>query len=442
MNVAVRMSERQASVGGILTFGFGAAVAMWAVGYVCRLPQVSAPPPVLLTALVLVLLGAGLLAGRWLPRNIHATWAGAVTGLLNLLVLGSLLSDAREAGLTHWAPLWIAGFVCLCAVLMTLGALAAPRSNASTHDTAWPASFAAVAVGATLLLIAIGGVVTAAQAGLAVPDWPKSFGYNMFLYPMSKMTGGVYLEHAHRLMGSLIGFTTLALCAYVLWVDRRGPVRALAVAALALVIAQGVMGGYRVTNQSTTLAIVHGVTAHLFLSLLVILTCLLSRFWQRTRSWSPAGVDRWLGPVLVAALVIQLCVGAVLRHTGAALHTHIAIGILAALISVACGLRSQAIQYAERPASVLGSTLLILPLIQIFLGVIALIAVNSVAEAGAPHDADLIFTTLHQTGGACLLACSVGYVMVSRRVRPGALPANEPDAVASGIPATGPAAAR
>ena len=75
-------------------------------------------------------------------------------------------------------------------------------------------------------------MVTSKNVGLAVPDWPTTFGYNMFLYPLSRMTGAVYYEHAHRLFGSLVGLTTLVLAAHLLRVERRAWVKRLAVVAL------------------------------------------------------------------------------------------------------------------------------------------------------------------------------------------------------------------
>ena len=76
-------------------------------------------------------------------------------------------------------------------------------------------------------LLAVGGLVTSAEAGLAVVDWPNSFGYNMFLYPLARMTGGVYYEHAHRLLGSLVGLSTLVLALQLQSSERRGWVRGL-----------------------------------------------------------------------------------------------------------------------------------------------------------------------------------------------------------------------
>src|SRR5256885_6731333 len=64
---------------------------------------------------------------------------------------------------------------------------------------------AIVTAAATLVLILFGGLVTNTGAALAVPDWPTTFGYNMFLYPWSEMIGGIFYEHSHRLIGSVVG---------------------------------------------------------------------------------------------------------------------------------------------------------------------------------------------------------------------------------------------
>src|SRR5581483_12442942 len=91
-------------------------------------------------------------------------------------------------------------------------------------------------------------------AALAVPDWPTTFGYNMFLYPWSQMVGGIFYEHSHRLLGSLVGLLTLALAA-ALWREG-GRLRALGLVMVGAVIAQGVLGGLRVVLLKETLAIV------------------------------------------------------------------------------------------------------------------------------------------------------------------------------------------
>src|SRR5687767_3511012 len=103
---------------------------------------------------------------------------------------------------------------------------------------------ALVTVAATFVLILFGGLVTNTGAALAVPDWPSTFGHNMFLFPWSGMIGGVFYEHSHRLIGAVVGLLTLALAA-ALW-PRGGRLRMLGLIALGVVIAQGVIGGLRV----------------------------------------------------------------------------------------------------------------------------------------------------------------------------------------------------
>lgn len=58
---------------------------------------------------------------------------------------------------------------------------------------------------ATLGLIGLGGLVTSHGAGMAVPDWPTTYGYNMFLFPVSQWVGGIFYEHTHRLWASVVG---------------------------------------------------------------------------------------------------------------------------------------------------------------------------------------------------------------------------------------------
>src|SRR5437879_349234 len=85
----------------------------------------------------------------------------------------------------------------------------------------WPHRLAVITAGATLLLIFVGGLVTNTGSALAVPDWPTTFGYNMFLYPWSRMVGGVFYEHSHRLIGSVVGMLTIAFTACLWFTEAR-----------------------------------------------------------------------------------------------------------------------------------------------------------------------------------------------------------------------------
>src|SRR6188472_45902 len=81
--------------------------------------------------------------------------------------------------------------------------------------------FAWFTAAATLFLICSGGMVTSKGVGLAVPDWPTTFGYNMFLFPASKWIGGIFFEHTHRLIASTVGFLTIILAIWISRVDQR-----------------------------------------------------------------------------------------------------------------------------------------------------------------------------------------------------------------------------
>src|SRR5436305_12713818 len=60
-------------------------------------------------------------------------------------------------------------------------------------------------------LLLVGGSVTVYRVGMAVPDWPTTFGINMFLYDFVNAPWGVYLEHSHRLFGAAVGLTCVVL---------------------------------------------------------------------------------------------------------------------------------------------------------------------------------------------------------------------------------------
>src|SRR6476659_10535764 len=120
------------------------------------------------------------------------------------------------------------------------------------EPSVWPHRLAIVLACATFPLLFIGGLVTSKGAGLAVPDWPTTFGHNMFFYPWSKMVGNIFYEHSHRLVASFVGLVKIALTVAVGLRESRAWLRWLAAAALALVIVQGVLGGLRVVLLEQT----------------------------------------------------------------------------------------------------------------------------------------------------------------------------------------------
>jgi cytochrome c oxidase assembly protein subunit 15 len=178
------------------------------------------------------------------------------------------------------------------------------------HRFAWFTSIA------TLFLICSGGMVTSKDVGLAVPDWPTTFGYNMFLFPVSKWVGGIFFEHTHRLIASTVGFLTIILAVWIWRADRRRWMRNLGIAALGAVTLQGVLGGLRVTMLKDEIGIFHALLAQAFLGILIIITLATSRLWQRRTTSDVPGLRKFFRVVLATTILIylQLGLGATMRH--------------------------------------------------------------------------------------------------------------------------------
>ena len=149
------------------------------------------------------------------------------------------------------------------------------RRSGWLHRFAWITSIA------TLFLICSGGMVTSKGVGLAVPDWPTTFGYNMFLFPVSRWVGGIFFEHTHRLIASTVGFLTIILAIWIWRVDSRRWMRNLGWSALGAVILQGLLGGLRVTMMKDEIGIFHALLAQAFLGILILITLATSRLWKR-----------------------------------------------------------------------------------------------------------------------------------------------------------------
>src|SRR5580704_11122122 len=183
----------------------------------------------------------------------------------------------------------------------------------------------AICVAASVLaLICSGGLVTSHGAGMAVPDWPNSFGYNMFLFPVSRWVGGVFFEHTHRLIASGVGLLTVVLCLWTLRVEDRVWVKWLSGVAVLAVVIQGVLGGLRVTEHNAVLGLFHGCLAQAFFCLVATIALVTSRFWRRLEPVArPGNIGRLrLGVVAVTVMLfVQLALGASMRHS----HTGLSI---------------------------------------------------------------------------------------------------------------------
>src|ERR1700691_5358913 len=164
---------------------------------------------------------------------------------------------------------------------MQLSTLNSQRStlNGSPPYHPWLHRIALLTAGATFLLIFMGGLVTSHQAGMSVPDWPNSYGYNMFLFPPRLWIGGILYEHTHRLMATVVGMLSIVLTIIAWKTESRRWVRWLSVAVLGGVIFQGVLGGFRVVLVKLDLAIVHACFAQAFFCLAMLMVIVTSRWW-------------------------------------------------------------------------------------------------------------------------------------------------------------------
>ncbi|MBI1387269.1 MAG: hypothetical protein GC154_02325 [bacterium] len=406
-----------------IALGFGMTVAMWAIGYVFHLPGIQLPSPVMFGGFLLCLLIGGYIAARRTPYGWKAGFvSGAISSILNFLVLGSVLSNPDTPNKIPHAMIYIPGFLAAGAILAAIGGLIGSGVGRSNKPPLRGASaLANVACCATFILLIAGGLVTSYDAGLAVVDWPNTFGYNMFLYPLSRMTGGIYYEHTHRLIGSLVGLTTLTLCCVVWASETRGWVKKYAAGALALVIIQGIMGGLRVTGKFTlstspndvapsiALAIVHGVTGQLFFAMLIGLAAAVSTRWKSNEApqiRSSAAVDRWLGAVLIALIVFQLTLGAVLRHISEMLMAHITFAGIVYCAALIFGVRIWGFYSEKRILGRLGLGLCAIVSIQLLLGFGALWAIKQPGQQ-AYSALEVLLPTLHQGVGALTLGAVV-----------------------------------
>jgi len=246
----------------------------------------------------------------------------------------------------------------------------------------WLQRFTVLTAMATLSLIVIGGLVTSHGAGMAVPDWPNTYGYNMFAFPFSKWVGGILFEHSHRLVASLVGLLTAILALWLWaretrssqrWVGiglmlsvlvlmgirslpvyiilaslaplvilcsiaqiRRNPpaLRWWGVIAFAAVVLQGVLGGLRVVWLADQIGIFHATLAQLFFVLLCAIALFTSKWWQvesgGTGRFFPGELNgrksgrpstaMWIALLTAMVLIgLQLVVGATMRHQHAGL---------------------------------------------------------------------------------------------------------------------------
>lgn len=494
-------SDRQASLfGPITTGGFATALVLWTAWFITHLPWTNLPEstsiPVLLIlwALCLAVVGWSIGGPAGVPKN---GWkvglgAGLVSALVGLLVLGSKLTESDAAAhasqsaaqLKPGAPLIIAGFLTTGAVLGTLaGALGAHARRCNCKPSPdWLARYAVVCVLITAPLLFVGGLVTSTNSGMAVPDWPGTYGSNMFLYPLGPRIEGlsdqdvqpeawqkfltkqqiteaesmspdargtfvarvatqkIFLEHSHRLFGALLGLATIILLVWTFGERKSAGLRTLAASVFLLVLVQGVLGGLRVrmgaveaASDNRLLSMAHGILAQLTLGLLVVLAIkLLPSYASATPAPRSATATRAriFATAAFHTTVIQLIFGAVFRHfrtSSHALWSHAGFAIIVVIMAALGALFTMRLVQAraddgqQQPLDRTAGRLA-----GATMGLVALqFALGWVAfmggnirETDAATLTQALIRTIHQANGAAVLALVVAVWTVARRLAP------------------------
>ncbi len=439
MSVVKRSSPGRSD---IMAIGFAIVVAMWSSGYFLRLLP-AVPSPAVFAVMLGILLAGGWCSGAYSGRGAAGgLMCGLFAGLINLLILGSVVGGEQAAGVPSiaiWAPLSIIaqGLICM------LGALAGKSAYRSSRQPCnWTGILATTAATATFILLFAGGLLTSERAGMAVPDWPNSFGTNMFLFPLERMTGGIYYEHAHRLLGVLVGLISIFLAVHLAFADRRRVVRALGFIVLLMVVIQGIFGGKRVELNALTLAFVHGAFAQAVFATFVAIAALTSTTWKSAiepLELAGADSDKLQTRILMGLLLVQITLGSLIRHIDMHTGLHITLAVIIVGYAFYLGIRIASRYVESRLLVILGNGLTGIVLLQLFLGFWAFAGRGIAAKAGqlysATHtevaaDPPLIYVmsaSIHQITGAILLAWAVMLALWCNRLLRNAAPAVGPE---------------
>jgi len=187
----------------------------------------------------------------------------------------------------------------------------------------WLDRFAWLTAAATFLLLGLGGLVTSHEAGMAVPDWPTTYGYNMFLFPIHHWQGNIFYEHTHRLLASFVGLLTGGLAVWLWLRESRSWLRRLGAVAFVAILLQGLLGGLRVTLLKDEIGILHAILAQSFFVLVTLIALFSSgkagTFVVSLRANRISRGLYWLTICGTGLIFIQLILGATMRHQHAGL---------------------------------------------------------------------------------------------------------------------------
>lgn len=291
---------------------------------------------------------------------------------------------------------------------------------------------AIVLAASTFILIVAGALVTSNNAGLAVPDWPTSFGS---LYKIPPMVGGVKYEHGHRMIAQFVGFLTIVLAVWLQRSDPRPWMRKLGWTALALVIIQGIFGGLTVLHLLPWwVSTIHGILAQTYFSLTMLFVIFLGRRWLGAEVQAvpqQSGLDLLqLSSLAILLLYLQLFFGAAFRHSAQwkiagdgdfvfpfMFHVFGAVAVTAMVFWMS--IRALTAYGSIRPLRGMAIAVLALLLIQVGLGFAAYLTRVLDRNAIAPTMAMVHTTVTHVSVGALLMAhCFMFAAQVRRYLLP------------------------
>lgn len=274
--------------------------------------------------------------------------------------------------------------------------------------------FARLTALATLCLLIFGALVVGHDAGLAVPDWPLSFG--MWMPPME---GGVFYEHGHRMIAATVGLLTTVLAVWLGWKDSRRWVKKLAAAAWVAVVVQAILGGLTVLYLlPVPILIGHACLAQIFFCMVLSLVLVTSPAWEGAggpASTAPAQGFEHLAAVATVALFLQLVLGAAVRHKALGVGPHL-MGAAVVGFLVGCVCYRAVTELGERDgvrklARWVGGILAL----QLILGVASYMLRGFAEESVQTVPSFILLTTAHVAVGALLLGSSLMLTLLAYR---------------------------
>jgi len=271
-------------------------------------------------------------------------------------------------------------------------------------------AFAAFVASVTLILIVAGALVTSNDAGLSVPDWPTSFGS---YYKIPQWTGGIRYEHGHRMVAQFVGFCTIILAGWTWVAEKRRWLRNLAIAALATVIVQGILGGITVLHfLPPAVSSAHAAVAQTFFCIAVLIALFTGKNWIEEVPRVELDPRRpslfTLTLLSIFVLYVQLILGAMFRHKGLSWWPHVVHAGVVVFVLTWTAIRALSIysriEAIRRPAIIMLS----LVVGQLCLGFLAFLTrVEWGRDAAQPEMPMVISTVTHVAVGALLLATAV-----------------------------------